>query len=131
MLLRNPRGGQARLIGLVVTAGIIVFAVYLLMSHGSTEGGGLMGGRTEPRFEGDATTTFGRSMQAAESVECKSNLSQLRHALLMQRQLEGVYPQSLPEEWGVALECPVSGQAYQYDPAVGDVWCTTPGHEDY
>jgi hypothetical protein len=114
---------------MVVAVGIIVFAMWFLYFRSGS--GSLSGGTTEPRFEGDATTPMGRAVQSAESVECRNNLAQLRQAITMDQTLEGSYPQALRADWNVALECPVSGQSYQYDPATGEVWCTTPGHEDY
>ncbi len=86
--------------------------------------------KAEPQFEGEAQTTLGKAVQKAESVECRTNLTQLRQMIQMEA-MEGSNPAQLDANWGVALRCPVSGYEYQYDPQTGRVWCPTPGHENY
>lgn len=120
------RQGQASLIGLLVVVAIIMVAVYFLWLR---PGGGQQ--QAPPRFEGEATTTLGRAMQAGQGVECQNNLQQLRAAIQMESIDTGQPPAQLSPSWGVSLKCPVSGQPYQYDPNTGRVWCTTPGHERF
>jgi hypothetical protein len=75
----------------------------------------------------------GEVRQAAESLECRNNLSQIRAAIQMRTTTDETYPASLNELGLPAsmLVCPVSGQPYQYDPTTGQVRCTTPGHMRY
>ena len=72
------------------------------------------------------------SLESGKKTECQSNLQQLRSAIQMHKDSEGTYPSSL-SDLGPAMRslesCPSSSQPYQYDPASGRVWCTTPGHE--
>jgi len=88
------------------------------------------GEKAEPKFEGEAQTTLGKAVQKGESVECQSNLRQLRLMIQMEA-MEGSNPAQLNASWGVPLRCPVSGYEYRYDPQTGRVWCPTPGHENY
>ncbi len=74
----------------------------------------------------------GRSIQQAESLECRTNLSQLRNFVQMQMTTEGQPPAQLHDAGIQSIRnCPVSGQPYSYDPQSGRVWCSTPGHERY
>ena len=86
--------------------------------------------KAEPQFEGEAQTTLGKAVQKGESVECRTNLSQLRLMIQMEA-MEGSNPAQLDVNWGVPLRCPVSGYPSGYDPQTGQVWCPTPGHEGY
>ncbi len=88
------------------------------------------GEKAEPKFEGEAQTTLGKAVQKGESVECQSNLRQLR-LMIQMKAMEGSNPGQLDPAWGVPLRCPVSGYEYRYDPESGRVWCPTPGHENY
>ena len=86
--------------------------------------------QAEPKFEGEAQTTLGKAVQKGESVECRTNLSQLRLMIQMEA-MEGSNPAQLDANWGVSLRCLVSGYPYGYSPQTGQVWCPTPGHERY
>ena len=86
--------------------------------------------KAEPQFEGEAQTTLGKAVQKAESVECRTNLSQLR-LMIQMGATEGSNPAQLDANWGVSLRCPVSDYPYGYNPQTGQVWCPTPGHERY
>ena len=123
-----PRSNQWGfvLIGIIIV--LVVVAVLASMYLGLRGRGGQ---KAEPRFEGDAQTMPGRAIQKAESVECRSNLNQLRLAIQMEEIEAGSFPAALRREWGVSLGCPVSGYDYEYDPSTGKVRCPTPGHEDY
>ncbi len=80
---------------------------------------------------GTAQTVLGRALQKGQSVECMNNLNQIRQAIQMYVIDNGAYPQSLAELNLPAnmLRCPVTGQAYQYDPSTGQVRC--PAHPKY
>jgi len=122
--MRPVRGVDARgfalveLLLVVVIIGLLAGAYY-----------GLGRKRTEGE-DGRATTTPGRAIEKAKSVECANNLRQLRMLVQTEMTVEGDYPRKLNADSGGALtHCPVSGRAYSYDPHTGRVWCTTPGHE--
>lgn len=75
-------------------------------------------------------TTPGRAIQKAESVECAANLKQLRMLIEMHVIEHGEYPrQFTPGDQGTMGRCPVSNEAYRYDPQTGRIHCTTRGHE--
>ena len=111
---------------LVVMVVLVVLAALYFGLRGKPEA-------PEPAFEGEAQTTLGKAIQKGESVECRSNLNQFRQMIQMETMSspEGSYPSALDRSWGLPMKCPVSGYDYKYDPQTGQVWCPTPGHEDY
>ncbi len=96
-----------------------------------------------PRYTGAGKAKAGPGepptpVQRAQSVECMTNLTQIRQALTMSRSMSERNPASLQEltKQGVTtsmLVCPVGGSqyAYRFDPATGQVGCPYPGHERY
>ena len=73
-----------------------------------------------------------RAIEKAESVECRSNLNQIRQMIQMESADTGAWPARIDQGATATISrCPVGGQAYGYDPRTGRVWCTTPGHERY
>jgi len=118
-------GGRRR--GLMLVELLLVVAIIALVV-GAYYGLGRKGADEEG--EG-ATTTPGQAIEAAKKAECANNLRQLRLLIQSEMTLEGEYPSRLKTESGSALtQCPASGRPYQYDPSTGNVWCTTPGHEN-
>jgi len=114
-----------RLVGILVSIAILAVLLMVWLYHGT----GSSGANSAP----PPASRVGEVRQAAESVECRNNLSQIRAAIQMRTTTEGTYPASL-QELGLPatmLSCPVSGQAYQYDPNTGQVRCPTPGHMSY
>ena len=127
---RAVRRGQATMIGLLVAM------VLMLMLAAALWGPALPGkrpatGSSESPESGPAQTVLGKSLQQANGVECRNNLQQIRTSLRMDYGTEGRIPAQLAPVGGVPLQCPVSGQPYQYDPQTGQVRCPTPGHERY
>ncbi len=122
--MRPVRGVDARGFALVELLLVVVIIALLAGAYYGL-------GRKPPEGEdGLATTTPGRAIEKAKSVECANNLRQLRMLIQTEMTVEGDYPKKLNAENGGALtHCPVSGKAYSYDPRTGRVWCTTPGHE--
>lgn len=119
-----------RLVGILVSIAIlgVLMAVWLYYGTGGSSGSGASNPAAPP-----PVSRVGEVRQAAESVECRNNLSQIRAAIQMRTTTEETYPASL-SELGLPpslLGCPVSQQPYQYDPATGQVRCTTPGHMNY
>ena len=72
-------------------------------------------------------------MQKAVSVECQSNLQQIRAAIQTSKEENDEFPASLSEIGYPAkvLRCPISKEPYNYNPATGEVRCLFPGHEQY
>lgn len=116
-----------RLVGVLAAVAVLGVLVAVWLFYGTGSSGGNSSVATPP------ATRVGEVRQAAESVECRNNLSQIRAAIQMRTTMEEAYPRSL-QELGLPatmLVCPVSGQAYQYDPNTGQVRCPTPGHASY
>ncbi|MFP3903050.1 MAG: type II secretion system protein [Armatimonadota bacterium] len=114
------------LIGLIVVLAIIgiLAAGYYGFSGSSSNGDGT------DQSAGEKKTIPGRAMDKAKSVECQSNLRQLREAVKMETMAGGPAPQSLDGlKMDSITKCPISGERYQYDPKTGRVWCPT--HPDY
>ncbi len=121
--LASVRSGFAMVEIMVVLIIITALAALYFGTRGKGE-------KAEPQFEGEAQTTLGKAVQKAESIECRTNLTQLRQMIQMES-MEGGNPGQLDADWGVPLRCPVSGYPYGYNPQTGQVWCPTPGHQDY
>ncbi|HOF86805.1 MAG TPA: hypothetical protein PLZ36_01705 [Armatimonadota bacterium] len=77
----------------------------------------------------------GKAVRRAVSMECQSNLRQLR--MLIENAKgegeDGGYPPALTDIKDAASlnACPVSKEAYHYDQTTGKVSCACPGHESY
>lgn len=123
-MLRDTRG-QWAIIEIVVVVAILVVLAYIFVPR-------YIGG-TPGEDSGEAGTPIGR----AKSVDCMNNLRNIRVAVSMYRQTnEDRLPASIAdlESSGISgsvTRCPISGAAYSYDPATGQVRCATPGHERY
>ncbi|MCL6536592.1 MAG: hypothetical protein K6U77_11030 [Armatimonadetes bacterium] len=119
-----------RFVGILVSIAILgaLMVVWLYYGTGGASGGGASNPAAPP-----PASRVGEARQAAESVECHNNLSQIRAAIQMRTTTDETYPASLNELGLPAsmLVCPVSHQSYQYDPATGQVRCMTPGHMRY
>lgn len=73
-----------------------------------------------------AETVLGQAYQKGQSAECINNLTQLRQAVQLHVVDNERYPSSLAEvNLPNMVTCPVSGQAYVYDPSTGTVRCPT------
>jgi hypothetical protein len=86
-------------------------------------------GRSRPASPPPVSTP-GALREQAKSVECVTQLQQIRQALQMAQTTDGRYPASLTQlqAYGVTpsiLYCPASQRPYQYDPSSGRVWCPT------
>ena len=124
MRARGVREGQT-LVGLLIVALIIIGIIIWFWGFG--------GGRSSSpsRSSPPAPSTIHAVRRSAESVQCRTNLAQIRQAIVMFQTDSGRNPQSLSELRlpPQMLRCPVSGQPYQYDPRTGRVWCPT--HPNY
>jgi prepilin-type N-terminal cleavage/methylation domain-containing protein len=115
---RSARGGFALIEILLVIAIIALLAVgyYGLSRDGEN---------------GEKKSTPARSIDKARSVECASNLRQLRALIQMHVAEHGQYPKKFnPGEHGSLGRCPVTNEPYEYDPQTGEIHCTTEGHEN-
>ncbi|MCD6352328.1 MAG: prepilin-type N-terminal cleavage/methylation domain-containing protein [Armatimonadetes bacterium] len=75
-------------------------------------------------------TVLGQAYKKGQSVECLNNLQQLRQAIQMYTIDHDTYPPSLAAlNLPGMTRCPVTGQAYVYDPRTGTVKC--PSHPNY
>ena len=123
-----PRRGQS-MVGLLVVLviiGILVGIYFWRQDRSGSDGGSLL-----PMT---GTSTPKAAMDQARGVECQLRLQQIRQALQMAETTEGEKPDSLTQlgSHGVSaplLQCPLSKQAYQYDPDAAQVWC--PDHTRY
>lgn len=81
---------------------------------------------------GESKSVPARSIEKAESVECQSNLSQIRQSVMMDTQTGDPPPARIDTGATASIsKCPVSGKPYTYNPQTGQVSCSTPGHEKY
>jgi type II secretory pathway pseudopilin PulG len=119
----SREGGFFTLIGLIVVIAII--AILMAMY-------GMPGGGTGSSSSSSPATIAGGAKQRAQGVLCQNNLQQLRAAIAIYQGSNQAYPPSLESlNAGVALSCPVGGEAYEYDPTAGQVHCAHPGHGQY
>lgn len=119
-----------RLVGVLVSIAVLGVLLMVWLYYGA---GGSAQGDAAALGAPPPVSRVGEVRQAAESVECRNNLSQIRQAVQIRTTTEETYPASL-QELGLPaqmLSCPVSGQPYQYDPATGQVRCATAGHMSY
>jgi len=81
--------------------------------------------------KGAAATTPKAAMQKAEATACMAQLSNLRQGLMIYQADHNGYPPNLQAlDLGPGesyYRCPVTGQAYQYNPQTGEVTCPA-GH---
>ncbi|MCS7300131.1 MAG: hypothetical protein NZ556_01060 [Fimbriimonadales bacterium] len=119
-----------RLVGVLAAVAILGVLLMVWLYWGA---GGASSGEAKPPGAPPPASRVGEVRQAAESVECRNHLSQIRAAIQMRTTTEESYPAAL-QELGLPdsmLRCPVSGQPYQYDPNTGQVRCATAGHMSY
>lgn len=81
--------------------------------------------------KGAPATTPKAAVQKAEATACTAQLSHLRQSLMIYQADHNGYPPNLQDlELGTGesyYHCPVTGQAYQYNPQTGEVTCPA-GH---
>ena len=130
---RASQRGWVTLIELLVVVVIIFIMGYLFMSGGGPFGSKQVEEELGPARPGGPQSIPGRSIEAAKSVECQNNLSQIRHAIRMHAMETDKPPAGLSELGlpAATLKCPVTGDPYTYDARTGGVNCVVPGHEKY
>ncbi len=118
------------LAGLLVTIAIMAILAVVLFKGSSAFGGKA----TSSRKDGKGTTVLGQVRYDAKDTVCRSNIGQVRQALIIvQSANDEKFPDTieetkLPKEF---YKCPLGGEKYQYDPTTGKVTCPHPGHEKY
>ncbi len=111
-------------ISMVISLVIILVLIWIFFSYGTRS----LGGRAQV---GPPQQVIGQ----AKDLVCRDNLRQIRQALQLAQmgEAEDHFPASL-DNLGLSqeqLKCPVSGEAYAYDPASGRVSCNYPRHKGY
>lgn len=114
---------------------IVVLAILaLLVGAFATGGFGMFSTKVAGRADGKGNTLVGRVKYSAKDVECRSNLNQVRQAVMIFRSTNDDLP---PEDITYTrlgqdfYKCPVGGEPFTYEPQSGDVKCPHPGHEKY
>lgn len=129
---RNNRGSWS-LVGLLVVAAIIVVVVAVKFAGGPMT----TADKDKSLLDKASTkkTTVGRAIDTGKSVECREQLRQIRVGIDMYKQTStsgGPPPtlkEAVPSVSSAYFQCPVTGQAYTYDPATGTVTC--PSHPTF
>ena len=128
MKLNNK--GNWSLIGLLVAVAIV--AVLAATYFGGRGGIGTVKSDSN-LLDSKSTkqTTVGRAIDTGKSVDCQQRINQIRTGVTNYKAMNGTEanPPTL-KDIGLSVspeyfKCPVSGQAYQYDPATGTARCPT------
>jgi hypothetical protein len=118
-----------------MVASLIVIAIIAILAVVIFKGSGVFGatGQEKARPDGRGGTLPGLVTAQAEDSVCRSNLSQLRMAINMQRTTSDTPPATIEEtKLGPNfLKCPMGDEKYQYDAATGEVFCPHLGHEKF
>jgi hypothetical protein len=127
-LRTNAESGYIGYLAMVLAAAVVLVVAAFLWGQKER--------RTTTGPEPQPQTIPGQAVQKGHDVECMSNLRSIRQAIEMSKITDERLPSNLQElsSAGITADmtrCPVSGQPYRYDPASGNVWCTTPGHQNY
>ncbi len=116
------------LVGLLVVA-VIIGVVFVMMWGG---GPSTVGEDSELLDSpSDKKTVPGRAIDKAKSVDCQQRLKQMRAGIDMYRVSSPnksnppTLKDGVPGVSTYYFQCPVSDQAYAYDPATGRVQCPT------
>jgi len=125
--------GNFTLIGLLAAVAIIAILAAVYLSGGGV--GTVKKG--SPLLDNGSTkkTVVGQSIDTGKSVDCRQRLNQIRSGIAMFKtsSTSGGNPPTLKDAVpGVSTAyffCPVSGKAYEYNPAAGTVQCPT--HKDF
>lgn len=115
---------------------VVLVIVGVLIGAFSTGGFGLLKGSaaSKPRADGVGETIVGRTKAAGKDTVCRSNLNQVRQAIMIYRTNADDAPPSaiadlkLPKEFS---SCPLGGEPYELNTENGEVKCPHLGHEKY
>lgn len=81
-------------------------------------------------------TVVGQALARGKDDVCMQNIKQVRMAIELARQQseDNAPPASLADLKGIPASMlidPIGKEAYEYDPATGEVKCPHPGHKKY
>ena len=115
---------------------LVVITIMAVLAVALFKGSSAFGGKAlSSRKDGKGTTTMGLAELAAKDTVCRSNIAQVRAALIIaqsandEKPPESLTDTKLPQEF---YKCSLPPhEAYVYDPATGQVHCPHPGHEKY
>lgn len=125
----NNRGNFS-LIGLL--AAMVIIVVLAAIYFG--KGGGLSTVKSDSKLLDQSSkkqTLIGKSLDTGQSVDCREHLRQIRAGISTYKLSSGSdeNPATLKDiKLGTSVDyfkCPVSEQAYTYNPATGTVTCPT------
>ena len=117
------------LVGLLVTIALMGLLAVVLF-----KGSGAFGAKMSSRKDGKGTTVLGQVQYDAKDTVCRSNISQVRQALMIaQSNNDEKFPASIEDTklGNDFYKCPLGHEKYIYDPTTGKVTCPHPGHEKY
>ena len=122
--------------GQTLAATLIVLVIMAILAVVLFRGSGAFSGEKpkSSRPDGHGTTVLGAAEYAARDDVCRSNLGQVRAALVIATQSNEDTPPTDLKETKLPAEfysCPIGKEPYAYDPATGVVHCVHPGHEKY
>jgi hypothetical protein len=124
------RRGQTLVATLIVITIMAILAVVLLKGSGAFSSGPAQSSRKD----GHGTTVLGAAQYAARDDVCRSNIRQVRDALIIveasndDKPPEDIHETKLPKEF---YACPIGKEPYVYDSTSGQIHCPHPGHEKY
>ncbi len=133
----NNRGNLS-LIGLLVT--VVILGVVLYFYFGGSGGGQVSTVKSDSKMLDKSSkkkTVFGKAIDTSKGVDCEQRLRQIRAAIETYKvsSERGAPPPTLKDA-GLSVmpdyfDCPVSKQAYIYDPATGTIRCPYPSHSKF
>lgn len=131
--MKRSNHGSLTLIGLLIVVVIIVVVVAMKFVGGSMTTADKNKGLLDKAST--KQTTVGKAIDTGISVECRNQLQQIRQGIEMSKQTstDGGNPPTLkdavPNVSNTFFQCPVTHQAYTYDPNTGAVTC--PSHPTF
>ena len=120
----NRSRGQTLVASLVVIAIICILVVVMFKGDGTNK----------PKADGRGQTVLGNAKATAEDSACKSNLSQMRQLIDVQKSTDDEYrPTRATEVPGASsvAKCPVGKEEYVIDATTSAVKCPHPGHGQF
>ena len=122
---RFRQRGQTLVASLIVIAIILVCVVVFMKGTG--------GAQPVMKADGRGKTVLGNAKATAQDEVCRSNISQARQLLQVQKASDEEYKatavKDIPGAASVAA-CPVGKEPYTIDEA-GNIHCPHPGHEKF
>ena len=127
MNIHRPKFSRQTLAATLIVIVIIAMLAVVLMN------GSLGPGKSE-RKDGLGLTLPGAAKLRARDTQCRSNLNQVRAAIVIARSSADDEPPAGIEDLRLGKEfyiCPIGKEPYSYDPKLGEAKCVHLGHEKY